>query len=64
MVLSRSILEQRIRARAIRALHVFKFDDGHDTGIYSWGYLALLGQEYDKRWKDYLDALKKSGQSR
>ncbi|HUE18902.1 MAG TPA: DUF971 domain-containing protein [Stellaceae bacterium] len=41
-----------------------KFDDGHDTGIYSWGYLALLGQEYDKRWKDYLDALKKSGQSR
>jgi DUF971 family protein len=41
-----------------------KFDDGHDTGIYSWSYLALLGREYDKRWKDYLDALKKSGQSR
>jgi DUF971 family protein len=41
-----------------------KFDDGHDTGIYSWSYLHLLGREQEKRWGDYLAALKKSGQSR
>ena len=26
------------------------FDDLHDTGIYSWGYLHELGREQDRRW--------------
>jgi DUF971 family protein len=30
------------------------FDDGHDTGIYSWDYLFDLAVNQDKHWKDYL----------
>jgi DUF971 family protein len=41
-----------------------QFDDLHDTGIYSWGYLYQLGVEYERRWRGYLDALKAAGLSR
>ena len=41
-----------------------KFDDLHDTGIYSWDYFYQLGLEYDKRWAQYLAALKAKGLSR
>ena len=34
-----------------------KFDDLHDTGIYSWEYLYQLGVEHDQRWRTYLAAL-------
>ena len=34
------------------------FDDGHDTGLYSWDYLHELGRDRDKRWSTYLQALK------
>ena len=34
-----------------------KFDDLHDTGIYSWDYLYELGAEHAPKWQDYLDAL-------
>jgi len=37
------------------------FDDGHDTGLYSWSYLHELGQEHDKRWKKYLQELADKG---
>lgn len=40
------------------------FDDGHDTGIYSWEYLDRLGREYDVRWETYIKALDKKGLSR
>lgn len=33
------------------------FDDMHDTGIYSWDYLHVLGQEKEDRWQSYLDDL-------
>jgi len=45
---------------AIRLL----FDDRHDTGIYSWDYLRQLGEEQDRRWADYLNALAARGLSR
>jgi DUF971 family protein len=41
-----------------------KFDDLHDTGLYSWDYLYQLGREYDKRWPTYLTALAARGLSR
>ena len=41
-----------------------KFDDLHDTGIYSWNYLYQLGAEREKRWREYLDALAANGLSR
>ncbi len=37
------------------------FDDTHNTGIYSWGYLRQLGENKDKLWADYLDALDARG---
>lgn len=40
------------------------FDDGHDTGIFSWAYLLTLGQEQPERWAAYLKALDAKGLSR
>lgn len=37
------------------------FDDGHDTGIFSWTYLHELGREQPQRWADYLKAIEKAG---
>ena len=33
------------------------FDDGHDTGLYSWTYLRELGENKEARWQDYLAEL-------
>jgi DUF971 family protein len=41
-----------------------KFDDLHDTGIFSWDYLYQLGVEHDRRWRDYLAAVTARGLSR
>jgi DUF971 family protein len=40
------------------------FDDGHDSGIFSWDYLRELGEEQDRRWSAYLAALAARGLSR
>jgi ATP-binding protein involved in chromosome partitioning len=40
------------------------FDDGHDTGLYSWSYLQQLDREREKRWAEYLTALAQKGLSR
>jgi ATP-binding protein involved in chromosome partitioning len=40
------------------------FDDGHDTGLFTWSYLRLLGVEKDKRWAGYLAELKAKGLGR
>jgi DUF971 family protein len=45
---------------AIRIL----FDDGHDTGIYSWAYLHDLGRRQERVWDEYLMALSQRGLSR
>lgn len=37
------------------------FDDGHDTGLFTWTYLAELGRDKAARWQDYLDAVKVKG---
>lgn len=33
------------------------FDDGHDTGLYSWDYLYELGRDREKLWALYLERL-------
>jgi DUF971 family protein len=40
------------------------FDDGHDTGIYSWDYLHELGREQQVRWQNYINAMDARGLSR
>ena len=41
-----------------------RFDDLHDTGIYSWPYLCHLGENQEALWHAYLDALREKGLSR
>ena len=41
-----------------------KFDDLHDTGIFSWRYLYELGRDQEKIWVEYLKALAEKGLSR
>ena len=40
------------------------FDDGHDTGLYSWKYLRELGERHDANWRHYLDRLEAAGYAR
>ena len=40
------------------------FDDGHNTGIYSWDWLHHLGINQESLWKEYLDRLAKAGHQR
>jgi DUF971 family protein len=40
------------------------FDDGHDTGLFTWKYLYELGSEQDARWLRYLRRLEQAGITR
>ena len=40
------------------------FDDGHDSGLFTWNYLHELGSEQASRWQAYLDRLKAAGYAR
>ena len=37
------------------------FDDGHNTGLYTWDYLYELGAYRDEFWQRYLEALEAAG---
>lgn len=37
------------------------FDDGHDTGLYTWAYLYELGRDRPQKWQSYLDRLRELG---
>lgn len=40
------------------------FSDGHDSGLYSWDYLYMLGECQDEMWEEYLERLESAGASR
>lgn len=40
------------------------FDDGHDTGLYSWQYLKEICENQSAMWQAYLQKLEKAGGSR
>ena len=40
------------------------FDDGHDTGIYTWDHLYELCVEKDGKWREYLNQLQLAGHNR
>ncbi len=40
------------------------FDDGHETGLYSWEYLEHLSKNKKKMWDDYIYAIQKAGHNR
>ena len=40
------------------------FDDGHDSGLFTWDYLYQLAIRQDALWADYLTELKTTGKTR
>ncbi|MBB1074703.1 DUF971 domain-containing protein [Rhodoferax sp. 4810] len=40
------------------------FDDGHNTGIFSWEYLYKLGRDQTQLWTAYLAELEAAGYQR
>ena len=40
------------------------FDDGHDSGIYTWEYLRHLSRQEKRLWPDYLKKLQELGKGR
>ncbi|MEO8133974.1 MAG: DUF971 domain-containing protein [Betaproteobacteria bacterium] len=40
------------------------FTDGHNSGIYSWEYLFMLGERQDELWQQYLENIEKAVASR
>lgn len=40
------------------------FDDGHDSGLFSWDYLYDLATNQQANWADYLERLDAAGASR
>lgn len=36
---------------------IIHFDDGHNTGLYTWDYLHELGKTHAQKWQQYLARL-------
>jgi len=49
---------ERIEPYGTYAVRLY-FDDGHNTGIYSWETLHELGQNYQRNWQEYLMELER-----
>ncbi|MBQ0818232.1 MAG: DUF971 domain-containing protein [Methyloceanibacter sp.] len=68
--------EQRVTVPGKKAVRIVKldpvgnyavritFDDGHDTGLYVWGYLRDLGENQEARFQSYLEELAAKGLTR
>ncbi|MCQ3830057.1 DUF971 domain-containing protein [Microbulbifer elongatus] len=54
---------ERVAAAGRYALQIF-FDDGHDSGIYTWAYLRELCETREQKWQAYLERLENAGQGR
>jgi DUF971 family protein/molybdopterin converting factor small subunit len=54
---------ERIEPQGQYAIRIV-FDDGHDTGIYSWDTLYKLGVNQEKNWAEYLQRLEAMGYER
>jgi len=40
------------------------FDDGHETGLYTWDYLYELGSRHDDYWRRYQEAVRAADAAR
>ena len=60
--------KRKVKIRALEPVGRYAvrivFDDGHDTGLYTWTYLRELGAEHQKKWSAYLRALAERGLTR
>jgi DUF971 family protein len=37
------------------------FDDGHNTGLFTWKYLHELGSQREQKWSEYLARVARAG---
>jgi len=60
--------KERVNIDAVEPVGTYavtlRFDDGHDTGIYSWKYLRELAVNRGKYWRRYLERLAEAGHGR
>lgn len=60
--------KEAVQVTSIEAVGLYAvrliFNDGHDTGLYTWKYLYELGAQQAEYWQDYLDRLKSAGYAR
>jgi len=54
---------EKIEPQGNYALRLY-FDDGYDSGIFSWDTFYELGSDYDSNWAQYLTSLEKFGMKR
>lgn len=57
------VLINNLEAVGNYAVQLF-FDDGHDSGIYSWSYLYELATQQETLWHVYLEKLQQAGKPR
>lgn len=58
-----SVNIERVEAVGRYAVRLI-FDDGHDTGLYTWPILYELGADYESNWSRYLERLHEAGHRR
>jgi ATP-binding protein involved in chromosome partitioning len=60
--------KRNVKIKDLRAIGTYAiriaFDDGHDTGLFTWTYLQQLGREKEKRFAEYLAELERKGLKR
>ena len=59
----RNVIILRLEPVGTYAIRVI-FADGHNTGLYTWDYLAKLGREQETIWNAYLAKLESEHRSR
>ncbi|MDZ7925560.1 MAG: DUF971 domain-containing protein [Marinagarivorans sp.] len=59
----KNIRINKIEAAGNYALKI-TFDDGHDSGLYTWTYLHELATQSDSKWQVYLEQLYNAHKSR
>ncbi len=60
--------KQNVGIRAVEPIGQYAirlvFDDGHDTGLFTWKYLHELGSQRERKWSEYLARAASAGHSR
>jgi DUF971 family protein len=53
------LAKENVRITQVEPVGVYAvrlhFDDGHNTGLFTWAYLRELGEQYDAKWARYLE---------
>ena len=62
------LAKENVRVTQVEQVGVYavrlNFDDGHNTGLYTWAYLRELGEQQDAKWARYLERCEALGYER